>query len=68
MDLTVRMLLVYAMPEAAKLDAIYDITDFLERGLLQHRITHRVSLEKIVDAHELIEQGGFYGAVIVGLE
>lgn len=68
MDLTIRMLLVYAMPEAAKLDAIYDITDFLERGLLQHRITHRVSLEKIVDAHELIEQGGFYGAVIVGLE
>jgi len=68
MDLTIRMILVYAMPESAKVDAIYDITDFLERGLLQHRITHRVSLEKIVDAHELIEQGGFYGAVIVELE
>jgi len=68
MDLTIRIILVYAMPESAKVDAIYDITDFLERGLLQHRITHRVSLEKIVDAHELIEQGGFYGAVIVGLE
>ena len=68
MDLTIRMVLVYAMPETAKLDAIYDITDFLQRGLLQHRIAHRVPLEKIVDAHELIEQGGFYGAVIVGLE
>ncbi|RKZ49818.1 MAG: NADPH:quinone reductase [Gammaproteobacteria bacterium] len=68
LDLTIRMLLVYAMPEAAKLDAIYDITDFLERDLLQHRIAHQVSLEKIVDAHELIERGGFYGAVIVGLE
>jgi NADPH2:quinone reductase len=68
MDLTIRMVLVYAMPEVAKLDAIYDITDFLQRGLLQHRIAHRVPLEKIIDAHELIERGGFYGAVIVGLE
>lgn len=65
MDLTVRMVLVYAMPEQAKLDAINDISAFLEKDLLQHRIAHRVPLEKIADAHELIEQAGFYGMVLV---
>ncbi len=68
MDLTLRMVLVYAMPESAKVEAIHDITDCLERGLLQHRIAHRISLDKIVDAHELIEQAGFYGAVLVDVE
>ena len=65
MDLTIRMVLVYAMPESAKLDAIDDITDFLERDLLQHRIAHRVPLNRTVEAHELIEQAGFYGMVLI---
>ncbi len=65
MDLTIRMVLVYAMPESAKLDAIDDITDFLERDLLQHRVAHRVPLSRTADAHELIEQAGFYGMVLI---
>tara|TARA_R110000782_G_scaffold57256_17_gene119452 strand:- start:2787 stop:3773 length:987 start_codon:yes stop_codon:yes gene_type:complete len=68
MDLTIRMVLVYAMPESAKADAIYDVTDFLERGLLQHRIAHIIALDKIVESHELIEQAGFYGMVLVNNE
>lgn len=65
MDLTVRMVLVYAMPESAKLEAIDDITAFLEKDLLQHRIARNVQLDEIVDAHELIEKAGFYGMVLV---
>jgi len=67
MDLTVRMVLVYAMPESAKLDASSDVTDFLERNLLQHRIAHRVTLDNVADSHELIEQAGFYGMVLVDI-
>ncbi|MEH6468495.1 MAG: NADPH:quinone reductase [Porticoccus sp.] len=68
MDLTLRLVLVYAMPESAKLDAIEDITDCLDKGLLQHRIAHRLPLEQIATAHQLIEQSGFYGAVVVDIE
>lgn len=68
MDITIRLVLVYAMPEPAKLDAIEDITDCLDKGLLQHRIAHRLPLEKIAMAHQLVEQSGFYGAVVVDIE
>lgn len=65
MDLTLRLVLVYAMPESAKLDAMEDITSCLEKGLLQHRVAHRLPLEEVAVAHQLIEGGGFYGAVVV---
>ncbi|MBT4592013.1 MAG: NADPH:quinone reductase, partial [Porticoccaceae bacterium] len=42
MDLTLRMIIVYAMPETAKAQAIKDITDALEAETLQHRIAHIV--------------------------
>ncbi|GJM06226.1 MAG: alcohol dehydrogenase [marine bacterium B5-7] len=68
LDLSVRMVLVYAMPEFAKQDAIYDITDLLEGNMLQHRIAHCVPLDNISMSHELIEQAGFYGMVLVNIE
>lgn len=68
MDLTVRAVIVYAMPESAKQDAIEDISDLLERNLLLHRISHQVSLDDIARGHELIEQGGFRGCVIVNIK
>ena len=68
MDLTIRMVLVYAMPESAKEDAIEDITEFLDTGMLQHRIAYREPLENIAGAHQRIEKAGFYGVVLVDLE
>ena len=64
LDVTLRLVIVYAMPEAAKMHAIDDITQALEEGALTHRIAHRVPLSDIVKSHELIEQGGFRGCVI----
>jgi NADPH2:quinone reductase len=65
MDLTVRMIIVYAMPEQAKQQAVNDIAAAQEQGRLQHRIAHVVPLDDIARAHELIEQGGFRGCVVV---
>jgi len=65
LDLTLRSIIVYAMPEQAKMEAIEDITDCLERGRLVHRVAHRLSLQHTARAHELIEQGGFRGCVVV---
>lgn len=68
MDLTIRAVIVYAMPESAKEEAIDDITDLLEQGLLAHRIAHRVTLNDTARGHELIEQAGFGGCVIVDID
>jgi NADPH2:quinone reductase len=38
MDLTLRMVIVYAMPEDAKQAAVRDTVAALEAGRLQHRI------------------------------
>jgi NADPH:quinone reductase-like Zn-dependent oxidoreductase len=66
-DLTVRFVIVYAMPERAKTAAIEAIEKALQRGTLDHRIAHVVPLDDIARGHELIEQGGFRGAVIVSI-
>ena len=68
MDLTVRAVIVYAMPEDAKEEAIDDITDLLEQELLSHRIAHIVRLDDVARGHELIEQAGFAGCVILDID
>jgi NADPH:quinone reductase len=65
MDLTVRMVIVYAMPESAKQAAVEDTVAALREGKLEHRIAHVLPLEDIARSHELIEQGGFGGCVVV---
>ena len=68
MDLTVRFVIVYAMPEEAKQDAIADIDEALSSGRLTHRIAHRVPLDDIARGNELIEQGGFRGCVVIDID
>lgn len=67
MDLTIRMVIVYAMPETAKADAIAAIDKLLRSGSLQHRIAHRLPFAEMARAHELIEQGGCGGCVVVSV-
>ena len=65
MDLRIRLVIVYAMPEEAKRQAIADIDEASRAGWLQHRVAHVVDLDEIAKAHELIEDGGFRGCVVV---
>ena len=67
-DLTVRLVIVYAMPETAKQHAIGDIDGALIRGSLQHRIAHTLPLSDIVVANEIIEQGSIRGAVVLMID
>ena len=69
MDLTVRMVIVYAMPESAKQAAVSDTIAALAAGdWMQHRIAHRVPFAETARAHELVEQGGFGGCVVVYID
>lgn len=67
MDLTIHFVIVYAMPEEAKRQAIADISDGLRNNSLKHRVAHVLPITEIADAHELIERGGFRGCVVVSL-
>ncbi len=64
-DLTIRFVIVYAMPEAAKAHAVADIDSALSDGWMQHRIAHTLPLDDIVKGSEIIEQGAIRGAVIL---
>ena len=68
MDLTVRLVIVYAMPDEAKMDAISDITDALKKNKLSHRIMKPFSLNDIVSSHELIESGTSNGCVLINID
>lgn len=67
-DLSIRMIIVYAMPESAKDHAVTDIEKALSRNSLHHRIAHMLPLEHIARASELVEQGSVRGAVILTID
>jgi NADPH2:quinone reductase len=65
MDLTIRLVIVYDMPERAKREAISDITEALEANRLNHRVARVYPFAEIAAAHGLIEQGGVRGCVLL---
>lgn len=67
-DLTVRFVIVYAMPESAKQFAIADIELALNHNELQHRIAETFALDEIASANERIEDGKIRGCVILNID
>ena len=65
MDLTVRMVIVYAMPEEAKAQAVADTQVALTEGDLQHRIAEALPFDQMAKAHQIIEEGSVRGCVVV---
>lgn len=65
MDLLLRLVIVYDMPESAKQQAIEDIYTALLNNRLQHRIARLMPLDDIAQAHEIVEQGKVRGGVIL---
>lgn len=70
MDLTVRMVIVYAMPEDAKAQAIQDIArmETGPEGRLIHRIAETYPLADCAAAHAAVEAGDRRGAVIINVQ
>ena len=63
-NVTLRLVLVYDMPEAAKQAAVEEITGFLEAGKLRHVLGPHFPLEATAQAHDAVE-GGAIGKVIL---
>lgn len=67
MDLTVRMVIVYAMPEEAKAQAVADTQTALAKDALQHRVAETQPFDQMARAHEIIEAGELRGCVVVSI-
>lgn len=67
-DVTVRFVLVYAMPAQAHTDAAVFITDALKRGALKHQIHRTFALDEIAAAHEATESMTHIGKVLVRID
>jgi len=65
LDLLIRLVIVYAMPEAAKEAAIDDIHEALSADRLQHRFARTLPLDDVAEAHRLIEEGALRGSVVL---
>jgi NADPH2:quinone reductase len=66
-NITLRAILVYSMPEAAKAQACADIVQALHEQQLHHLIAARFPLERLAEAHEAQESGQYVGNIIVDI-
>lgn len=67
LDATIRFVLVYAMTRAAHEAAIAAINAGLAEGWLRHNIAATLPLDRIAEAHELVESGRSGGKVVLEL-
>ena len=65
LNVTLRLVFVYTMPQVAKRRAIADIARWLARGRPRFEIAARFRLSEVVAAHELVESGNKIGHVIL---
>ncbi len=62
---TLRMVLVYKLPDAARAAAVADLTRWLDQGVLRHPVALRVPLSEAARAHQEVERSDRLGAVLV---
>jgi NADPH2:quinone reductase len=63
--ITVHFTLVYELQGEARRRGLREIRDALAAGTLKHAVAKRLPLDRIAEAHELVEQGAVIGNVVV---
>jgi NADPH:quinone reductase len=64
-NITIQIVLVYTMSDAAKQAAVQDITAALAAGALKHNIAQHFSLDEVAAAHEAQDSGKMIGKAII---
>jgi NADPH2:quinone reductase len=67
LNVTLRVVLVYTMPDAAKAAAVADIERWAKAGRPQFAIARRFPLTEAVAAHEFVERGDKIGHVVLDI-
>jgi NADPH2:quinone reductase len=66
-NLNLRFFIVYNLTDSDRATAESVLDTLLRRGQVQHRIAQRLPLDRIAQAHHLVESGQAIGNVVVGL-
>jgi NADPH2:quinone reductase len=66
-SITLRTFLVYDLSDADRSAGIQELTELLECGRLTHTVAHRLPLEAIAEAHEIVERGEVMGNVVLDI-
>ena len=64
-NIRLRFFIVYNLNDADRAQAIDGVTSLLRANQLTHNIAERLPLDRIAEAHELVEQGRAIGNVVV---
>jgi NADPH2:quinone reductase len=64
-NVRLRFFIVYNLSRDDRRNAVASLTSMLANNSLTHNIATRLPLEKIADAHELVEQGASVGNVVL---
>ncbi len=67
-NIGLRFFIVYNLSSEDRKRAIAQLSAFLDAGKLTHNISARFPLERIAEAHEMVEQGRANGNVVIDLK
>lgn len=67
-NVQLQFFIVYNLAEADRAAAISGVTALLAQGALQPRVAETLSLERVVEAHELVESGRAVGNVLLRID
>lgn len=67
-NIRLRFFIVYNLSPADRQAAIAGLTELLEAGTLMHNIAARLPLDRIAEAHELVESGKAVGNVVLSID
>ena len=66
-SIDLRPFLIYEISEADRASGIAELTKLLEQGRLTHNVALHLPIEKIADAHDIVERGEVIGNVVLDL-
>lgn len=67
-NVRLRFFIVYNLSRADRSNTIASLNSMLAKNSLTHNIAQRLPLEKIADAHDLVEQGRSVGNVVLEID
>lgn len=66
-NVLLQFFIVYNLPAPDRQAAIDGVMDLLQRDVLRHRVAERLPLDRIAEAHDLVERGQVVGNVVLEL-
>lgn len=67
-NIRLRFFIVYNLSPSDRATALAGLTALLEDGALMHNIAARLPLERIAEAHELVESGKVVGNIVLSVD